>query len=31
VHAGVGVQTVTQHERLEDVFVGLVGEETQRQ
>ena len=31
VHAGVAVQTVTQHERLEDVFVDLVGEETQRQ
>ena len=31
VHAGVGVQTVMQQERLEDVFVGLVGEETQRQ
>jgi ABC-2 type transport system ATP-binding protein len=30
VHAGVGVETVTQRHRLEDVFVGLVGEETER-
>ena len=31
VHAGVGVETVTQRHRLEDAFVGLVGEETTRQ
>jgi ABC-2 type transport system ATP-binding protein len=31
VQAGVGVETVTQRQRLEDVFVGLVGEETMRQ
>jgi len=31
VHAGVGVETVMQRHRLEDVFVGLVGEETMRQ
>ncbi len=30
VHAGVGVETVTQRQRLEEVFVGLVGEETMR-
>ena len=30
VHAGIGVETVRQQERLEDVFVGLVGEETMR-
>ncbi len=30
VHAGVGVETVVQRHRLEDVFVGLVGEETER-
>lgn len=31
VHAGVGVETVMQRHRLEDAFVGLVGEETTRQ
>ena len=31
VGAGVGVETVMQRHRLEDVFVGLVGEETARQ
>jgi ABC-2 type transport system ATP-binding protein len=30
VQAGVGVQTVMQRHRLEDAFVGLVGEETMR-
>jgi ABC-2 type transport system ATP-binding protein len=31
VHAGVAVETVMQRHRLEDAFVGLVGEETMRQ
>jgi len=31
VHAAVGVETVMQRHRLEDAFVGLVGEETTRQ
>jgi len=31
VRAGVGVETVTQRHSLEDAFVGLVGEETERQ
>jgi ABC-2 type transport system ATP-binding protein len=31
VQAGVGVETVMQRHRLEDAFVGLVGEETMRQ
>ncbi len=31
VHGGVGVETVTQRHRLEDAFVGLLGEETMRQ
>jgi len=31
VNAGVGVETVMQRHRLEDAFVGLVGEETMRQ
>jgi ABC-2 type transport system ATP-binding protein len=31
VHAGVGVETVTQRHSLEDAFVGLVGAETMRQ
>ncbi|HYL51899.1 MAG TPA: ABC transporter ATP-binding protein [Acidimicrobiia bacterium] len=31
VHAGIGVETVMQRHRLEDAFVGLVGEETTRQ
>jgi ABC-2 type transport system ATP-binding protein len=31
VRAGIGVETVMQRHRLEDVFVGLVGEETMRQ
>jgi ABC-type multidrug transport system ATPase subunit len=31
VQAGVRVDTVMQRHRLEDVFVGLVGEETMRQ
>jgi ABC-2 type transport system ATP-binding protein len=31
VHAGIGVETVMQRARLEDIFVGLVGEETMRQ
>jgi ABC-2 type transport system ATP-binding protein len=30
VHAGVGVETVIQRRRLEDVFVNLVGDETMR-
>jgi ABC-2 type transport system ATP-binding protein len=30
VQAGIGVDTVMQRARLEDVFVGLVGEETMR-
>jgi hypothetical protein len=31
VQAGVAVETVMQRHRLEDVFVGLVGDETMRQ
>jgi ABC-2 type transport system ATP-binding protein len=31
VHGGIGVETVTQRHRLEDAFVGLLGEETMRQ
>src|SRR6476659_3911157 len=30
VHAGVGVQTVTSRHALEEAFLGLVGEETER-
>jgi ABC-2 type transport system ATP-binding protein len=30
VHAGVGVKTVTSRRRLEDAFLGLVGEEHAR-
>ena len=30
VAAGIGVQTVTSHHALEEAFLGLVGEETER-
>jgi ABC-2 type transport system ATP-binding protein len=31
VHAGIGVETVTARRRLEDAFMGILGEETMRQ